>query len=84
MPSQVPTADGISIFVLEMGRVVRELREERGMSLSELAGTAGTARSTLERFDGGKSSPQMPADEPPRRPPGHPRRRVNNDEGRTA
>lgn len=59
MPSQAPIADGISTFVLEIARVIKELREERGMTVSELAAEADIARSTLERLEGGKANSLM-------------------------
>ncbi len=59
MPSQAPTADGVSSLVSEIARVIKELREERGMTVPELAAKADIARSTLERLEGGKANSLM-------------------------
>ena len=41
----------------ELGRAVRRLREERGLTQEELAGRAGTTFGTVSRVESAKSAP---------------------------
>jgi ribosome-binding protein aMBF1 (putative translation factor) len=43
----------------ELGRSVRELREERGWSQSELARAAGMTQSAVARFEAGGTVPTL-------------------------
>lgn len=44
----------------ELGRTVRELREQRGWSQSALARTAGMTQSAVARFEAGGTVPSLP------------------------
>jgi transcriptional regulator with XRE-family HTH domain len=43
--------------LLLLGRAVRRMREQRGMSVEVLAGTAGMRRKRLEALEGGRLDP---------------------------
>ena len=44
----------------ELGRTVRQLRDERGWSQTELAGAAGMTQSAVARFEAGGTVPSLP------------------------
>ena len=44
----------------ELGRTVRELREARGWSQTELAHAAGMTQSAVARFEAGGTVPSLP------------------------
>lgn len=44
----------------ELGRVVRQLREDRGWSQTELAGVASMTQSAVARFEAGGTVPTLP------------------------
>ncbi|TDD63720.1 helix-turn-helix domain-containing protein [Actinomadura rubrisoli] len=44
----------------ELGRTVRALREDRGWSQSELAGSADMTQSAVARFEAGGTVPTLP------------------------
>ena len=44
----------------ELGRAVRELREQWGWSQAELAGLAGMTQSAVARFEAGGTTPTLP------------------------
>jgi len=44
----------------ELGRTVRELRERRGWSQSQLAQAAGMTQSAVARFEAGGTVPTLP------------------------
>jgi transcriptional regulator with XRE-family HTH domain len=44
----------------ELGRVVRELRQARGWSQTELARAAGMTQSAVARFEAGGTVPTLP------------------------
>jgi ribosome-binding protein aMBF1 (putative translation factor) len=47
-------------LAFELGRSVRELREQRGWSQTELAGAAGMTQSAVARFEAGGTMPTLP------------------------
>jgi ribosome-binding protein aMBF1 (putative translation factor) len=47
-------------LAVELGRTVRELRERRGWSQSQLAGAAGMTQSAVARFEAGGTVPTLP------------------------
>ena len=46
-------------LAVELGRAVRELRERRGWSQSQLASTAGMTQSAVARFEAGGTVPTL-------------------------
>ncbi len=44
----------------ELGRAVRELREQRGWSQAKLASLAGMTQSAVARFEAGGTTPTLP------------------------
>jgi ribosome-binding protein aMBF1 (putative translation factor) len=44
----------------ELGRTVRQLREQRGWSQRELAAAAGMTQSAVARFEAGGTVPSLP------------------------
>jgi ribosome-binding protein aMBF1 (putative translation factor) len=44
----------------ELGRTVRQLREQRGWSQTELAHAAGMTQSAVARFEAGGTVPSLP------------------------
>jgi transcriptional regulator with XRE-family HTH domain len=46
-------------LAFELGRAVRELRERRGWSQSQLAHTAGMTQSAVARFEAGGTVPTL-------------------------
>ncbi|MGI5214479.1 helix-turn-helix domain-containing protein [Plantactinospora sp. CA-290183] len=47
-------------LAFELGRAVRELRERRGWSQSQLAQTSGMTQSAVARFEAGGTVPTLP------------------------
>jgi ribosome-binding protein aMBF1 (putative translation factor) len=47
-------------LAFELGRAVRELREERQLSQTQLAHAAGMTQSAVARFEGGGTVPTLP------------------------
>jgi transcriptional regulator with XRE-family HTH domain len=43
--------------LLVLGRTVRRMREQRGMSIEELAGVTGMRRERVEALEGGRFDP---------------------------
>ncbi len=44
----------------ELGRAIRELREQRGWSQNQLANAAGMTQSAVARFEAGGTVPTLP------------------------
>lgn len=51
--------DGAEQLVGAVATAVRDLRERAGLSLSELASSAGVAKSTLSQLEAGKANPSI-------------------------
>jgi ribosome-binding protein aMBF1 (putative translation factor) len=49
-----------SRLAFELGRAVRELRERRGWSQTQLAGAAAMTQSAVARFEAGGTTPTLP------------------------
>src|SRR3954464_14159096 len=47
-------------LAFELGRAVRELRDRRGWSQTELAGAASMTQSAIARFEAGGTVPTLP------------------------
>ena len=47
-------------LAFELGRSVRELRQQRGWSQTQLAEAAGMTQSAVARFEGGGTVPTLP------------------------
>lgn len=47
-------------LAFDLGRAVRELREQRDWSQAELAGAAGMTQSAVARFEAGGTIPTLP------------------------
>ena len=47
-------------LAFELGRAVRELREQRGRSQSQLAKASGMTQSAVARFEAGGTVPTLP------------------------
>jgi len=47
-------------LAFELGRTVRQLREQRGWSQSDLAKAAGMTQSAVARFEAGGTVPTLP------------------------
>jgi DNA-binding XRE family transcriptional regulator len=59
MNRRVPSEEDRKLL-LALGRTVRELREERGMTPAELACTSGIRRVELEAIEAGRPYPGRP------------------------
>jgi ribosome-binding protein aMBF1 (putative translation factor) len=55
-----PEAYHAAAIAYELGRTVRQLREERGWSQSQLAVAAGMTQSAVARFEAGGTVPSLP------------------------
>ncbi len=49
----------IDDVLLHVGSRLRELRRQRGVTLTEMAVRAGTSQSTLSRLEGGQRTPTL-------------------------
>jgi len=47
-------------LAIELGRTVRQLREQHGWSQTQLAGAAGMTQSAVARFEAGGTVPSLP------------------------
>jgi ribosome-binding protein aMBF1 (putative translation factor) len=55
-----PEAYQAARLAFDLGRTVRQLREQRGWSQSELARAAGMTQSAVARFEAGGTVPTLP------------------------
>jgi transcriptional regulator with XRE-family HTH domain len=55
-----PEAYHAARLAFELGRTVRELRQQRGWSQTELAQAAGMTQSAVARFEAGGTVPTLP------------------------
>ena len=53
-------AYGAARLAYELGRTVRQLREQRDWSQTALANSAGMTQSAVARFEGGGTVPSLP------------------------